>query len=529
MQYPRAHLLGLPTEVRLTIWRHIHNDILAGGENQWHERPVTSWGGLATTSRTIYDEVAEFWPRTMLPYHKNDRSSRAHSLTTNLAGGLTTSLFRDFRQLSIQLPIQQNNKPELFFRQIAAGLMQLAPVLQDLRIFFLGEDGLGASTNFMGCGLRLYSHPPGSLRWNLRKEGSCYVERMVLFRALRNLHFLRNLVVSNANYPLLQSLIGHKPQLQTLLLTTDSRTELHRHYGGPLIKWQPPGTLRKLHISTNAVLGATNMVLKVMDRLQDLTFLVPAADWQRSDWKWLEEASIIVQHISLRARNMRRFRLCIEQELREETAGALLGAIKLYLPDTSLHTLEIHMSLISKYFGSELIEALPKTLRRLYISQELAPAKDVVRAVKERYFAEKGRGGHQEAGNLGFVGYEYWERESTKLALLRMNGALLDRERNAHLLDDPEDFSFRFGGGSVPAARGTLSARTTKEIGEDVMSTEEVPEGALRHYEDQTVEHITEMEMAFHAEETAKVGDQVHFLVIPDSVEVGENDHWMTD
>jgi hypothetical protein len=529
MAYPRLHLLGLPVELRLTIWRHIHNDILASSGNQWHEPPVTSWGGLNATSRTIYNEISEFWLRTMVPYHKNDSFSRGYGRVTNLADGLTTSMFRDFRQLSIQLPIQQNNKPKQFFRQIAAGLLQLAPVLQDLRIFFIGEDGFGTSTNYMGCGLREYSDLPLSFTQKLRKEGSYYSERGFLFRILKNLYFLGNLVISNANYPLLQTLIGHKPALETLHLVTDSRSALYKHLGGPLVNWHPPNALKTLQISANAVLGAANMTLKVMDTLQDLTFLIPSTGWQEQKWDWLEDIAIIVRNIDLRGKEMRRFRLCVEQPLHEATVGNLLFEFKQHLPRTDLQILEIHATVYSEHFGRELIEALPKTLKRLYVSQEMVRAKDLVAAVKERYFGEKDRGGHQEAGNLGFVGYEYWERQSTKLALLRMNGALLDRERNAHLLDDPEDASFRFGGGSFPVKQGTLSPFTVEEIGEDVMSEEDVPEMALMHYEDQTVEHIMEMGMAFHAEEPAKAEDRIPFLVLPDVVEVGGNDHWMTD
>lgn len=529
MEYPRLHLLGLPAEVRLTIWRHIHNDILVGNGSQWHEPPVTPWGGLAATSRVIYEEVSEFWPRTMVPFHKNGSGPLYQSRVTNLAGGLTTSMFRDFRQLSIQLPIQQASKPKLFFRQIAAGLLHLAPVLQDLRIFFIGEDGLGYNTDYLGCSMRVYSETPLSLIPTLYQEGSCYWERKFLFQVLQNLYFLRNLVISNANYPLLQPLLGHKPALETLFLVTDSRSAIYKPPDGSLIVWKPPIGLRTLQISANAVIGAVNMIQKLMYSLQDLTFLIPSSEWQEKNWKWLEEAALVIQNISIHGRKMRRFRLCIEQTLKEEDVGSLLGAIKLYLPHTNLQVLEIHATVDSTYFGYELMEALPQTLKRLYVSQELVMAKDVARAVKERYFGQKGRGGHQQAGKLGLVGYEYWDRESTKMALLRMNGALLDRERNRHLFDDPEDFTHRFGGGSFLCSRGTLRALTVKEIGQDVMSVEEVPEGALVHYEDQSVEHITEMEMVFHAEESARAEDRVLFLVIPDNVEVGEDDHWMTD
>jgi hypothetical protein len=526
MEYPRLHLLGLPTEIRMTIWRHIHSDILSSKENQWYEPPVTSWGGLAATSRTIHDEISEFWPRTMIPYHINCTSSKAESRVTSLARGLTISLFKDFRQLSIQLPIHQSHKPEHFFRLVAAGLMQLAPVLQDLRIFFVGEDGLGVSTHFLGCGLRVYSELSPFHARKLLREGSCQSERGVLFRALAKLYCLHNLVVSNANYPLLQTMIGHKPELKTLLLVTDPRSALYEHCGGPLTTWYPPPALQKLQISANAVLGAVNMVLKVIRTLRDLTFIIPSNHWQQRDWKWLEhDACMLMQNISMHARKLRRFRLCIEQPLREEDAGALLGAINQYLPNTSLQTLEVHATVESKYFGKELITALPKTLKRLYISQELIRAEDVVEAVKARYFDEERTGGHEQAGNLVFVGYEYFECRRTKLALLRLNNALLDRERNAHLFDSFEDSKVRFGGGS---SRKLLDL-PVEDIGDDFMSVEPVPEGALTYYEDQTVEHITEAEMVFHAEEAAKAEDRVPFLLIPESVEVGENDHWMTD
>lgn len=511
------------------IWRCIHSDILTGGVSPWNELPTTRWGGLATTSRLIHNEISEFWPRTMVPYHKHYYSSNGNGRITSFAGGLTASSFKAFRQLSLQLPIHHGQKPKEFFRLVAAGILHLAPVLQDLRIFFLGEDFFGTRTNFQGCGLREYSDLPAEFMRRLPKEGSCSSERGVLFRTLQNLHCLYNLVVSNANYPLLHSVVGYKPRLRNLCLVTDSRSALYEHLGGPLVVWQPSATLKTMQISTNAVLGAVNMALKVTNSLQDLTFLVPASHWQDVEWKWLDEVSILVQKICCHARKMRRFRLCIEQPLREETAAPLLAAIKQYLPCSSLRVLEIHATLYSPYFGRELMEALPKTLQRLYISQELVPAKVVLEAVQERYFGRKDSRGHQQAGSLGLVGYEYWERESTKLAFLRMNGALLDRERNAHLLDDLERSSFRFGGGSFPVAKGTLRQLTIGELGDDIMSMEDIPEGSLANYEDQTVEHITEAEMAFHAEEAARAQDRVPFLVIPDNVKVGENDHWMTN
>jgi hypothetical protein len=530
MAYPRLHLLGLPAELRVCIWRCIYDDILADDDSQWYEQRNISWGGLAATSRIIYEEISDFWPRTMIPYHKSGLACVSHNRVTNLAGGLPASLFRDFRHLTIQLPIQHDQNPRQFFRQVAAGLLQLAPVLQDLRIFFIGEDQFGITTNFLGCGLREYGGESGLYTRDLPKEGSYYAERGILFQAVKKLYFLHNLVLSNVNYPLLHALIGFKPALETLHVVTDSRSVLYKHLGGPLITWQAPAALKTLHISANAVLGAFNVVRKVLPTLEDLTFLIPADRWQEKEWKWLPNSGVLIRNICLYAKRMRRFRFCIEEPLQEEKVGEFMGALKLYLPQSTLEILEIHATLYSEYFGRELIEALPKSLKRLYVSQELIQVGTLVGAVKDRYFGAEATRTYLDAGKLEFVGYEYWERERTELKLLRLNGALLDRERNAHLFGDPEKFGMhRFGGGKFPITRRTFRALTVEELGEDVVSAQEVPEEALEHYEDGTIEHITEAEMAFHAEQPANAEDRVPYLVIPDSVDVGKDDHWMTD
>jgi hypothetical protein len=221
-------------------------------------------------------------------------------------------------------------------------------------------------------------------------------------------------------------------------------------------------------------------------------------------------------------KHLRRFRFCIEQPLREETAGLLIGAFREYLPQTKLEMLEIHATSHSPYFGKELIEALPRTLKRLYVSQELIDPKVLPQAVQDRYFRADN---HEAAGNLGLVGFEYWECESTKLSLLRMNGALLDRERNRHLFGQQS----RFGSGSLPVRTDKLRKLSVAEIGEDLMSTEEAPDRALVYYTDQTKRYVTQAEMVFHAEAAASAKERIPMLVMADSVEVGENDHWMTD
>jgi hypothetical protein len=437
-------------------------------------------------------------------------------------------MFNNFHLLSIQLPIHYDANPDQFFRLVAAGLLQLAPVLRDLRIFFIGEDIQGNSNSHLGCSLRSWNEPPSGTLQTLPKEGSFYAVRGVLFRTLKHLFRLRNLVLSNINYPLLQSAIGQKLALQSLYLVTDSRSSLHKYEGGPLIAWRPPAALKYLQISANAVLGAINVPLKAMETLEDLTFIIPSKKWQRDEkWDWLEQVAILIRNIALRAKRMQRFRFCIEENLEEKNVGPLLDALKRYLPHTCLQVLEIHMDLESNFFAREFMEALPPTLQRLYISQELVNSEVIVETITARYFGPKDPTEHADAGNLAFIGYEFFDRETVRLKMLRLNARLLDRQRNVHLLDHPDGCSF--GGGKVPLARGTLQELSIEELGEDVMSSEDIPEEALAFYRDEKgLEGFTEAEVVFYAEGVAGMEERMPGLAVPDCVVVGEREHWMT-
>ena len=41
--YPKVHLLGLPHEVRVSIWRTIYNDVGLGALGKWYQKPTTKW------------------------------------------------------------------------------------------------------------------------------------------------------------------------------------------------------------------------------------------------------------------------------------------------------------------------------------------------------------------------------------------------------------------------------------------------------------------------------------------------------
>ena len=92
VSYERLHLLGLPGEIRVAIWRSIHYDVLLGSEELWFQHPSTAWDALQLTCRQINIEIAEFWPCTILPSSKGRqrfRSSHKSRATCTLPPPLT--------------------------------------------------------------------------------------------------------------------------------------------------------------------------------------------------------------------------------------------------------------------------------------------------------------------------------------------------------------------------------------------------------------------------------------------------------
>ena len=260
--YGQLHFLSLPGEVRLAVWRAIHYDILLGSEELWFDHPSTAWDGLQLSCRQIHIEIADFWPSAILPQAKLD---------TAFTQVLSIEILANFRRLSLELPF---NKSQNFYESLALALGTLAPVLEDLRLFFIGKDEFKVKSFVHGCGLRDSSKETSNTR--LVIDGQYQPERKDIFIALYFMQRLRTLVLSNANYPFLQSLIiKHKPRLEYLHISTDPRSCLHtkldlgNHHQliVPPKDNYPP--LKKLHIGTNAALSALQVAAKVARTVEE--------------------------------------------------------------------------------------------------------------------------------------------------------------------------------------------------------------------------------------------------------------------
>lgn len=214
--YCTLTLLGLPLEVRDEIWQTIFDDITASPDQSgWAQRPTTDYGGLSLTSHKIRDEIAFFWPRTIVQHGR---------IQTFLQP--TISTLQDFKRLSLEIPFNQKYQ---FFLAAATSLKLLAPVLQDLRIFFVGSDKFQVPLSLEACGIHDFNI--GLISKRLAIDGQNHAIRQPLFVALRSLLNLHSLVLSNHNYPILPKMVlEYKTRLKQLRLETDARTTVHREH-----------------------------------------------------------------------------------------------------------------------------------------------------------------------------------------------------------------------------------------------------------------------------------------------------------
>ena len=565
-RYPLLHLLGLPTEIRLEIWIYIFLVIQNRIGDTWFTPPTTLWDGLTLTCHQIWLETRDSWPRSIVA---------RHSMEQFLSQPFNATIAHDLRLLAIEVPF---GKQPVFYQRIGSALVTLASTLQDLRIFFVGKDKYGVST-FMhrhGCGARDASVE--STRQSLIPFGQEHVARRPLFIALFSLCNLRSLVIRNPNYSLSQSfLIQHKPYLKYLHISTDPRTSLFKDMDINQTFVVPPQDhfppVKILHLSSNAVMGAGQLVSKLAPRLKLLNWVMPDPSRQFGYWDFIRETAVIMRNLSHWAKNLLVLRLCIEGSLYEghhhygEVFGAFNNCLQLI---SSLELLEIHVESKSPYLGREIIRALPRSLKRFYTSEKLIPARDLEAIIMQRYFipdslhpcpnfnknellAVRKAGGKDmddfglvgedverkdyismDTGRLTFIGYEYSANEETKMTLLRLNAQLLDRERNAGLARWNGQHSSRtiFGFANAHSwsrsrigDSGTVGQQECYAENDDLsqwMKGIDLPDN--NNYFGRENEALT----YFNAENVARA-ENLPAPAWPEEVEVQVNQHWLSE
>ena len=380
-------------------------------------------------------------------------------------------MVKNFRHLSLELSF---DLPATVNLELASALAGLSASLEDLRLFFIGQDRSGEDVNSHGCGSR--DSLIGATSNNLMVMNQYHEERQPIFTVLFFLQHLRSLVLDNVNYPILQSMVlKHKPKLEYLHISSDSRTVLHCDHqleGVGILKFPPNihfPPVKILHVATNVAVTAVQIACKLTITLEELNWVVSDVSRQWSPFKWYRDTADLIQKLRSFAPNLKVLRICIETPIYEALPeyGRLIGSFKENLSKmAALEVLELHINSKSPWLGEEIVEALPKSLKRLYVAEKLfpvrghgvekrlTPAKKLAAAITTRYLQEKVMDSWQiggpdlsrkdfipmRSGRLNFITYEYEDQtnkdrgdEISRQSLLHLNGRLLDRERNAHL------------------------------------------------------------------------------------------------
>lgn len=561
VSYRGPHFLAIPTELRQEIWRTVQHDVTEWPVYAWHEVPYTAYDGLLLTCRQIYYEVSVLWFLVITSRHK---------MTRFIEQPYSQTQMRALKRLSLEIPFDAEPS---YFRAIAKmfSLHRFAEVLEHLQIFFVGRDKFGIHTFVHGCGL--YDPSPTTTSSKLAIEGQGHWERQPIFIALCSLFNLRSLVLRNCQYPIQQMMLLHnKRRLTRLHITTDPRSTLHQecqffshpHLIFPPTAYFPP--VRALEISANATLTSLQVASKLASRLEQLSWIVPDPSRQSGKFggTWYRDTGILLDSLCRYSPNLKILRICVEGSFYEghKHYGELINAFRMYLARLrSLDTFEIHLTSRSPWLGSEIIHALPSTVKYLYVSDNLISIPNLVRVIAGRFIDDIGDDIHSaittktanpetdelittgddparkdgfkiRVGRLSFVTTEY-SNPKYDIDLLVLNYRLLDRERNSHLSQWEGKFI-------PPRYRSTPS-----DIEDENFLTEpkdwQWQRGEILHnvsflkticFTRDATGYFgaeSEAEKVFAREESPKL-EQLPQLKWPVVMEVGDNErHWMCD
>ena len=352
--------------------------------------------------------------------------------------------------------------------------------------------------------------------------------------------------------------------------------------------------METLAITANASLNSTQIVGACTRYLREFTWTVPDLSLQSPggiDIDWYSNTYNLLRILKQNSKHLKTLRMCFHEAIYEAThvAGMIVPAFDRYLPELPIETLELHINSQSPWLGREVVRNLPVSLRRLYISRELIDEHLLMLDVDDRYMAcdkpicdrarpsrfvrtlegtaqdgyihvgeEKSRkdfislGG----GKLGFIGFEYEptkptmfgdskprsaKAEDTRAWMLALNGRLLDRERNAHLVnfdgakhipprqvasktcyDSTEDIS------SIAAKSGVIWVYAPPTIRESEAVAKELESSIIAKRPNHYFGNEAEAANTFHNEQSARFKDLPE-LQWPDEVSMHGHEHWQTD
>ncbi|KAL6244829.1 hypothetical protein RBB50_008357 [Rhinocladiella similis] len=461
--YPPAHLLGAPQEIRDRILQLIDEDIGTSCTKSLENLPVTGYEALPLICKQMYTETnttSGWLPRTRILHHKQ--------LGVFLGWAVyNTPAINKLQSLIIELP---HDSSPTFFTRLAKLLQYDLTGLQELKILGVGADRYGKETSWKDqrCGKHDTSTSKRG-RQKLLIEGQEWQRRIVVINSLQWLSNLEVLVIDHFNLPVTQAqVLKNKPRLRRLRIGADERSILHGEMRSSIgilafrLKEKVPA-LREVSLCANGVLTTFGIIEKVAETLEKFTYTVPDSYYQTSGGiDFLHEASMVLGVLSRKAKKLREFRICIHGGVHEIPAhGNFLGSFKQSLQRMSaLKVLEMHIHLESQWLASEIIKAVPVSVERLYISDQLFCRSDVSYLDilnwhcclpnvqdedKEKNLDVKSELMRRDFipfnNDLEFIEYEFYSNLSRNQLcdlrrFLKLNARLLDRNRNRHLSMD---------------------------------------------------------------------------------------------
>ncbi|EXJ85541.1 hypothetical protein A1O1_05905 [Capronia coronata CBS 617.96] len=476
LTYPKAHLLSLPREVREKIFGY-----LGPSASEVAEEPLTSRGAggiersLPLVCRQLFHDTANDGTRYVVKVPCNRLE---HFVEQSLS---ESAAYRNMKALTLELP---HNSPNQFYRELATFFILAKTTLEEVKIFGVGTDRFGNLTSSLHpCGKVNTSRRAqlGSLPWN----GQDYERRIIFINNIQWLEKLKVLVLDNLNMPVTQAqLFKKKPQLERLRVGTDPRMMLHSRY---TTAWQglgmcnliyPTGQmppLRELDISMNGALTTWKVIPPVLPTLEILNWTFPDFATQ-GGVNYLRIGISLLTGLGA-ARKLRVLRLCIHGAMYEQVND--MASFMYTLRDSiqrvpTLKAIELHVHSKSPWFAPEFIQALPNSVERLFLADHFVHGDikrltdlvgDASNTSTEHHYDDwkpvvgdnLGRTDYIQFApkNLGFVSYEYNHKmgeqfETDVTNFMRLNGRMLDKERNKHLAP--------LEGRHIPYAKGGKAA-----------------------------------------------------------------------
>ena len=423
----RMEFLGLPLEIRQKIWYIIHK-LLVSSHTGFPARGTNPWISLATVCKQLSREVIPYFNWTIVPYRQVGKFI-GHDYNTTMVASLT--------RVCLEVPCDTSGQD--LWPRLSSAICRLGPVLRDLRLFFV-EDGTNSGADSQN---QLVRDVQTSLRG-----------RLLILDSLLHLPHLRRLSVTNAGFPISQGhLLKQKPNLQYLcVLAGPGVGEIPKI---PLPLLVPPASIsyriKHVELSADAAIGSYQIPTRFPD-LESLYWTIPASLGKGINNEVLQSCRMFTILASNRYPNFRCLHLRIEARLCADHSDAnLMTLIECLSSKLSLRELEIKTRFpepVSRSF-EEISNYLPPNLRRLACSENLIPVNTFHRAlaiftypdpfVLAEESDEDTIAGFSSAialrrlRYLEHLSYEYETDDSTKFALLRLNGYLKDRALNPHL------------------------------------------------------------------------------------------------